>query len=135
MKIVFSSKNGFCPSYTYGNIKYYIQDRKRNSNDYCYSFYKKNIESETIEFLNNEETSKFLKSKKNIKKTDTYSFGTCYEDRRYRYVVNDNKVKIFEKEIQIAADFDTYEGCLKFSKGYISDLISVQEPQQVMWDI
>lgn len=128
--IAFSSKNGFCPNFTYKNIKFYIQDRKRSSNDYGYSLYSKNIETKLLEFKTTEDVNNFLKSTC-VKKCDRYSFGEVFEDRKNRYILSDKIIKVSEKEVRITADFDSFEECLKFSKEYVLDFITKQEPEQL----
>jgi hypothetical protein len=132
--IKFSGKNGDCPYFIYDDYKFFIQDSKVG-NEWKYSFYMKDLKSDTLTFATDKEALNYIKSIDKIKFVYSSEFQNLqlYETIHKDYILNKNKINIKNKPEFIALDFDSYVECLKFGKKYVSEFIKKHDRQMTIF--
>lgn len=133
MKIAFRSENGLCPYFIYKNIKFYIQDKRRD-NGYVYYLCSKEINPiEVRAFDTHELALEYVKSIERVnciydnRQSQMYLYTAKFKE----YYIRGKELTIRNADKIIAGSFDSYKDCLEYSKEYVIDYIRTQEPEQL----
>ena len=126
-KIVFKASNGMSPSCTFGEYKYFINEkRSRFSGQWVYQLERrKTTGNEEKSFKDYEKAEAYYKGCIVGQKGENQEFchSVMFLTKEKIYSLSyDNKVKIVNNAEVISEEFNTYKECVKFAERFISKL-------------
>ena len=130
-EVTFKGENGFCPSYRYKDVDFYIKDKRDYKGDWVYSLWVQNKKKQEIQFVTHEEAIKHVRDIKGTKCVYNSGEKRLYISTNHHYIISGNTITKRETPTPISGDFDSYLECLSFSKKYVENYIAQHEPQQI----
>jgi hypothetical protein len=132
MEITFKAHDGLCPYFIYGDIKFFIQDRKDTGGNWTYSLYSKSLKKEEVKtFMSHKEALIYVNSIKGVRKVGEHGGKMLFSNILSDYIINDKTVSVRRSARPLSGDFNKYSECLKFAKKYVADYIKMLEPRQL----
>ena len=131
MNITFTAKNGFCPTFIYGDAIYVLREHqegvwqlmsKKIGHVRKSRFYK----SDRVNIQPREVLDRYFRNKKGYRYDRTGEYSTYYWNG-LMYMASNTGIVVLYEEKPIGGIMDSYRECLEFAKKYLGRIIEEQE--------
>lgn len=123
-KVTFKHENGFCPSFIYQDTDFFIKDSKGTQGKNVYTLYSKKLNSVTYMDFDTEKAAKNYVQEKRARFISESGKRLLYASVFHDYIIDGKKIIIRLSSVPVSGEFDRYADCLKFSKEYITQLMT-----------